>query len=159
MPPARDSASCDDPRCLIWLLRHGDAEDTAEDDSARRLTARGKRQSRFAGAALAALGAEIETCLTSPKARAIETARIACEALGLEPEPTDALRGGDFDLEQLAAGRGTVLLVGHEPDFSRAVQLATGGRVEIKKGGLAAIDDAALAALLRPGQIRLIAGG
>ena len=91
--------------------------------------------------------------------RAVETARIACEALGVEPELTEALRGGDFDLEQLAAGRGTVLLVGHEPDFSRAVQLATGGRVEIKKGGLVAIDDAVLAALLRPGQIRRIAGG
>ena len=51
-----------------------------------------------------------------------------------------------------------MLLVGHEPDFSRAIQLLTGGRVEIKKGGLAAIDGATLVGLLRPAQIRRIAG-
>jgi phosphohistidine phosphatase SixA len=51
-----------------------------------------------------------------------------------------------------------VLLVGHEPDFSRAVQLATGARVELKKGGLAAIDGSILSSLLRPPQLRRIAG-
>ena len=67
------------------------------------------------------------------------------------------MAGGDFDPHELAAGRGTVILVGHEPDFSRAIQLVTGGRVEMKKGGLAAIDDATLATLLRPRQIAEIA--
>jgi phosphohistidine phosphatase len=142
---------------VIWLLRHGDAEDRADDDSSRRLTSKGERQSVAAGVALAALDAGIEACLTSPKVRALETARIACEALGIRPEVTEALRGGDFDLADLAAGRGTVLLVGHEPDFSRAIQMATGARVEMKKGGLAAIDGAALTSLLRPGQLRRIA--
>jgi phosphohistidine phosphatase len=143
---------------VIWLLRHGDAEGQATDDASRRLTAKGERQARAAGEALAALDAGIEACLTSPKTRALDTARIACEALGLEPEVSEALRGGDFDPSEIAAGRGTVLLVGHEPDLSRAVQLATGGRVEMKKGGLATISDGSLAALLRPPQIRRIAG-
>ncbi|HEY8001056.1 MAG: SixA phosphatase family protein [Vicinamibacteria bacterium] len=143
---------------MIWLLRHGDAEDHAADDASRRLTAKGERQARAAGEALAALDAGIEACLTSPKTRALDTARIACKPLGLEPEVSEALRGGDFDPAEIAAGRGTVLLVGHEPDLSRAVQLATGGRVEMKKGGLAAIADGSLAALLRPPQIRGIAG-
>jgi phosphohistidine phosphatase len=143
---------------LIWLLRHGDASDHAADDASRPLTAKGKRQARTAGAALAALGVGIDACLTSPKLRAVETARLACEPLGIEPEMSEALRGGDFDPEELGAGRGTVLLVGHEPDFSRAVQLLTGGRVEMKKGGLAAIDGKTLVSLLRPAQIRLIAG-
>jgi hypothetical protein len=49
-------------------------------------------------------------------------------------------------------------LVGHEPDFSRAVQLATGARAELKKGGMAAIDGSVLHSLLRPGQVRRIAG-
>jgi phosphohistidine phosphatase len=127
---------------MIWLLRHGDAEDLASDDASRRLTPKGERQSRVAGAALAALGADIETCLTSPKVRA---------------EETDALRGGDFNLAELTAGRGNCLLVGHEPDFSRAVALETGARVDFKKGGLAAIDGATLKALLRPDQIKRIA--
>jgi phosphohistidine phosphatase len=142
---------------VIWLLRHGDAEDSAADDAARRLTAKGERQSRAAGAALERLGIELDACLSSPKVRARQTAELSCEPLGLEIELTDALRGGDFDPAEVAAGRGSVLLVGHEPDFSRAIQAATGARVEVKKGGLAAIEDATLVALLRPAQIKAIA--
>jgi phosphohistidine phosphatase len=142
---------------VIWLLRHGTAEDSAEDDASRRLTEKGERQSRAAGAALAALEVRIDACLTSPKVRARDTARIACDELGVEVEEADALRGGDFDPEALAAGRGDVLLVGHEPDLSRAVQAATGARVALKKGAVAAIEDGTLVALLRPAQLRAIA--
>jgi phosphohistidine phosphatase len=142
---------------MIWLLRHGDAENASSDDASRRLTPKGERQARAAGEALAALGVQFDACLSSPKVRAKQTAEIACESLGVEVELTDALRGGDFDPTELAAGRGTCLLVGHEPDFSRAVAMATGGRVEFKKGGLAAIDDSTLAALLRPDQLKRIA--
>ena len=93
---------------MIWLLRHGEAEDAASDDASRRLTAKGERQSRAAGSALAALRVELDACLSSPKARALETARIAC--------------------------------------------------VELKKGGLAGIDEGSLVTLLRPAQVRRIAG-
>jgi phosphohistidine phosphatase len=143
---------------LIWLLRHGEAEDEAEDDASRELTAKGERQARAAGEALKALEVQIDACLTSPKARSVKTARLACEPLGVEPELTEALRGGDFDPGELAAGRGEVLLVGHEPDLSRAVQLATGGRVDLKKGSLAALDGSALVTLLRPATLRQLAG-
>ena len=144
---------------MIWLLRHGDAEDEAPDDASRRLTEKGRRQSRAAGSALARLGVSIDECLTSPKLRAAETARLACEPLGCEVTEEDALRGGDIDIEALAAGRGDVLLVGHEPDFSRAIWAQTGARVELKKGGLAAMDGSVLITLLRAPQVRLIAGG
>jgi phosphohistidine phosphatase len=143
---------------VIWLLRHGDAEDLAADDGSRELTAKGERQARAAGAALAALGVEIDCCLSSPKVRAVQTARLACEPLGVQPELAEALRGGDFDPGELTAGRGEVLLVGHEPDFSRAIQLITGGRAEIKKGGIAALDGSALITLMRPAALRRIAG-
>jgi phosphohistidine phosphatase len=142
---------------VIWLLRHGDASDDAPDDASRPLTEKGVRQARAAGEALAALGADIDACLTSPKLRARDTARIACESLGTEVEETGALRGGDFDAQELAAGRGEVLLVGHEPDFSRAIQAATGARVELKKGGMAAIDGGVLVTLLRSPQLKRIA--
>ena len=142
---------------VIWLLRHGDAEDSAEDDASRRLTDKGERQSRMAGKALAALEVKIDACLASPKARALDTAQIACRALGVDVEEADALRGGDFDPQELAAGRGDVLLVGHEPDFSRAIEAATGARVDLKKGGVAAIEDGTLITLLRPAQLRAIA--
>ena len=143
---------------MIWLLRHGEAEDEAPDDASRRLTDQGRYEARAAGAALAKLGVSIDECLTSPKLRASETARIAAEPLGCEVTEDEALRGGDIDLDDLAAGRGDVLLVGHEPDFSRAIQLATGSRVELKKGGLAGVDGGTLLTLLRPGQLQAIAG-
>jgi phosphohistidine phosphatase len=144
-------------QAVIWLLRHGDAEDSAEDDASRKLTGKGEHQALAAGRALAALGVEIDHCLTSPKVRAADTARIACEELGIDFEETEALSGGDFDPAELGTGYGSVLLVGHEPDFSRAVQLATGARVDFKKGGLAAVDGSVLSSLLRPAQLRRLA--
>ena len=143
---------------MIWLLRHGDAEDDAASDAARELTEKGRRQARVAGAALAALGARVDACLTSPRVRARDTAAIACAKLDVEPEEEAALEGGDFDPADVAADRGDVLLVGHEPDFSRAIQAATGSRVELKKGGLAAIEGGTLITLLRPGALKRIAG-
>ena len=135
---------------MIYLLRHGDAEEGNGDDAARQLTEKGKRQASAAGEALVAMGAEIDACLTSPKVRAADTARLACEALGLEPETANELRGGSFDSLFLAAGRGDVLLVGHEPDFSNEVARLTGARVKLRKGGLAIVDGSTLTALLRP---------
>jgi phosphohistidine phosphatase len=142
---------------MLYLLRHGDAEAGDGDDAARRLTPKGEKQARAAGRALAALGEPIDACLTSPRVRAAETARLACRALAIEPEPTEALRGGDFDPLDLAAGRGNVLLVGHEPDFSAAVGRLTGAKVKLRKGGIAIVDGSTLLALLRPADLRRIA--
>jgi phosphohistidine phosphatase len=141
---------------VIYLLRHGDAEE-GDDDDARRLTAKGERQARAAGDALAASGEQIDACLTSPKVRAAATARLACEALGLEPETASELRGGSFDSLALTAGRGNVLLVGHEPDFSDEVARLTGAKMKLKKGGLAVVDGSTLLALLRPTELAAIA--
>ena len=141
---------------MIWFLRHGEAED-GSDDFARELTEKGRRQATAAGEALAALDANIDACLTSPLVRAVQTADLACEALGVEPERAPELSGGHFDPFALVAGRGDVLLVGHEPDFSRAVGDLTGARIEMKKGGLAGVDGATLAALLRPAHIKRLA--
>ncbi len=128
------------------------------DDAARRLTLKGERQAHAAGAAFAALGIKPDVCLTSPKVRAADTARLACEALGLEPEVAEALRGGPFDSTALAAGRGDVLLVGHEPDFSSEVARLTGAKVKLRKGGLAAIDGSTLVSLLQPAELSAITG-
>ena len=144
---------------MIWLLRHGEAEDSADDDAARRLTAKGEHQARVAGESLAALGVRVDACLASPKVRALDTARIVCRELGGEVETEEALRGGEFDPQKLASGRGDVLMVGHEPDLSRATHALTGARVDLKKGGLAAIEDGQLISLLRPDQLEAIAAG
>ncbi len=141
---------------MIWLLRHGDAEPGSPDFD-RRLTEKGERQARVAGKALRRLGVRIDACLTSPKLRAAETARLACEPLGVELTLEPALEEGPFDAEALAAGHGEVLLVGHEPDFSQAVRDLTGARVQLKKGGVAGIDGRELKVLLRPKELSAIA--
>ena len=142
---------------MIYLLRHGDAEEGTGDDAARRLTLKGERQARAAGRALAATDAKIDACLTSPKVRAADTAHLACEALTLEPEVAEELRGGAFDSLALAAGRGNVVLVGHEPDFSTEVARLTGANAKLRKGGLAIVDGNTLVALLRPKDLAAIA--
>jgi phosphohistidine phosphatase len=144
----------------LWLLRHGEAEPHgARSDDERRLTQRGERQARAAGEALAALEIAFQSAYTSPRVRARDTARLACEALGLEPMDHEPLRAGfsaDAALELLHADE-RVLVVGHEPDFSQIVFDLTGGRVDFKKGGVAGIrmDGARgeLVALLRPREL------
>ena len=143
---------------MLWLLRHGDAEDGSP-DSERPLTDKGRLQARAVGGALKALGVELDACLTSPKVRAVETARLACEPLGVEPQLEPKLSGGPFDAEALAAGLGDdVLLVGHDPDFSMAVHSLTGAQVRMKKGGLAGIEKGELIVLMRPKELKRIAG-
>ena len=145
---------------MIWLLRHGEAEDGSP-DADRPLTEKGKEQARAAGAALAALGIQLDACLTSPKTRALDTARLACEQfVDLEVRLEPRLSGGPFDAEALAAGFGDeVLMVGHDPDFSMAVHSMTGAQVRMKKGGLAAIEKGELKALLRPKDLKAMASG
>ena len=142
---------------MLWLLRHGDAADGSP-DAERPLTKKGERQSRAAGRALKRLGVEMDACLTSPKVRAADTAKLACEALGIEPKHEPKLAGGPFDAEALAAGLGdNVLLVGHDPDFSMAVHALTGAQVRMKKGGLAGIEKGELIVLMRPAELTALA--
>jgi phosphohistidine phosphatase len=142
---------------VLWLLRHGDAEDGSP-DAERELTEKGRKQSQRAGAALDAVGVQLDACLSSPKVRAVQTAELACEPFGIEPQLEPKLAGGPFDAEALAAGLGDdVLLVGHDPDFSMAVHSLTGAQVRLKKGGLAGIEKGELMVLLRPAELKRIA--
>lgn len=142
---------------VIWLLRHGDAEDGSPDPE-RRLTAKGEEQARAAGAALERLGEHLDSCVSSPKVRARDTARLACEPLNVEVSEDRRLEGGPFDVGEVTAERGDdVLLVGHDPDFSMAVHDATGAQVRMPKGGLAGIDRGELKVMLRPKDLLALA--
>jgi len=156
----------------LWLLRHAEAEPHgARTDAGRRLTPRGERQARTAGSALAQLEASFELVLFSPKVRARRTAELAAgewserqrERLRAHPPLAngfDACQVQDALSEITPDGR--LLLVGHEPDLSRVVGDLTGGRVDLKKGGLAVVRlegvGGELAVLLRPRELALIAG-
>ena len=154
----------------LWILRHGEAvaHDSRPSDDDRELTPRGERQAEAAGAALARLGVELDACYTSPKVRARDTARLCCRSLGVEPQTVDALRSG-FDLEDarellLAHGRDDeILVVGHEPDLSQLIHDCTGARVDMKKGGLAALElsgaSGELIVLMRPRELESVAVG
>lgn len=142
---------------MIWLLRHAQAAKGSPDHE-RPLTERGREQARAAGQALAAMGVRIDACVSSPKLRARETAALACEALGIEVVEDERLQGGPFDPRAVTDGRGEeVLLVGHDPDFSLAVNHLTGAQVRLPKGGIAAEDRGELKLLLRPAELAALA--
>jgi phosphohistidine phosphatase len=153
----------------LWLLRHGEAvAHESKPDADRELTPRGERQALAAGSALARLGLEFAACYTSPKVRARDTARLACRALNVEPVEVGVLANG-FDRDdalELLLGHddedARVLVVGHEPSFSQVVLDFTGGRVDFKKGGVAAVRVAPgggeLLVLLRPRELEALAG-
>ena len=141
---------------MLWLLRHAEAADGQPDDE-RPLTDRGVQQAEAAGRALARLGERIDICLSSPKRRALQTAELACEPLGIPVTAEPALAGEPVDLPAVIAGRHNVLLVGHDPSFSLLVHDLTGTQARMKKGGLAAISKGELVAFLRPADLAAIA--
>jgi phosphohistidine phosphatase len=156
----------------LWLLRHGDAEPHgAREDAERRLTERGERQAHAAGIALARLHASFDAILCSPKVRARQTAELAAEHWSSEQRGLLSVHpplANGFDARQALAeladlsADGHLLLVGHEPDLSRVVGELTGARLDLKKGGLAAVRlegvGGQLTVLVRPSELVLVAG-
>ena len=138
----------------LYLLRHGIAEAAAPrgDDGARRLTAAGRARMRTEAAGMRALGLTFDVILTSPLARAAETAAIVAAAYPkrLEPQSLPELGAGVPPPEALRAlrpffKRRHVLAVGHEPGLSRLAALILTGSseglsIKLKKGGVVAVD-------------------
>jgi phosphohistidine phosphatase len=142
---------------MLWLLRHAEAAEGAPDDE-RPLTERGIQQADAVGHALARMGEHIDSCLSSPKLRALQTAERACDPIGVEVMVDSRLAGEPIDVRDLTAGLGDVLLVGHDPSFSLLLHDLTGAQARMKKGGLAGISKGELIVLLRPAELAAIAG-
>jgi phosphohistidine phosphatase len=133
----------------LYLLRHADAGDPQAwkgDDAKRPLSGKGRKQARRTGHWLAELGRKLDVIVTSPKARALETATIVAASLGVKPDVDERL-GGPLDDEVLRDLLGDlgdngrrVMLVGHDPDFSSMASSLCGGPVALRKGALARID-------------------
>ena len=143
---------------MLWLLRHAEAADGTPDDE-RPLTERGIMQAQDVGRALEQLGIVLDACLSSPKLRALQTAQHACAPIGVEVTIDPRLSGEPFDVHDLVAGLGEVLLVGHDPSFTLTVHDLTGAQARMKKGGLAGIAKGELMVLLRPSELSAIAAG
>jgi phosphohistidine phosphatase len=140
----------------LYLLRHahaGNAGNWTGADADRPLSPRGRDQAKRLGTFLAARGVVPDTIVSSPKLRARQTANIVADALGVGVATDDVLAEG-FELDALAAlmagaGGTSMMLVGHDPDFSDLLATLVGaGEMPMRKGALARVD---LALPLGPG--------
>lgn len=132
------------------MLRHGQAalRGSYANDADRPLTDEGRQIIRREAAVMAALLPRLDALLTSPYVRAAQTAEIVATALGMSARLTvdDRLAPG-FSLSGLMTiaaeydAGSAIMLVGHEPDISSTLAGASGGgRLVVKKGGLARLD-------------------
>jgi phosphohistidine phosphatase len=134
----------------LLIVRHAIAEDREafargeHDDATRPLTAQGRDKMRRGALGLKQIVPDIDLLAASPLKRAFDTAEIIARVYGgLEVERVAELAPGtslDGALAWLAAlpARGTVAIVGHEPDLSRMVCAllagANGPFLEFRKG-------------------------
>jgi phosphohistidine phosphatase len=133
----------------LGLLRHahaGDPTSWSRPDDLRPLTDKGRGQAERLGHLLASAGFVPDAILTSPRVRAVQTAEIVGEELGL-PIRTDPRLGSFLDLGELeailddAGAPVRPILVGHDPDFSDLLVLLTGSPgLRLRKGAFALLD-------------------
>jgi phosphohistidine phosphatase len=142
---------------LVYLLRHGDAEELGgggpRTDEERKLTAAGVEKLRFACALYRRAIKSVDRIVSSPLVRAVESAQILAEALrdGCQVERSELLvpsarpvRALELLQGEVAAGTGTVVLVGHEPHLGNLLGLLLTGSdracVPLKKGMLVGVE-------------------
>ncbi len=140
----------------LFLLRHAIAVEPdspgVKADADRVLSAEGKKKMRAIARGMKALDLAFDLILSSPYARAKETAEIVAHEFGLEKvlEFSPLLSvGGDgpaliADLASRGNGLESILLVGHEPQLSRMISHLLSGNsglsITMKKGGLCKLD-------------------
>ncbi len=130
-------------RTLI-LLRHGKSDwSTGEDDFDRPLKKRGRNASSLVGRWLNAHKHTPDFVITSPAKRAMQTAEIACEAMGIDKDniykqkhiylatPEELL----YVLEDCPKEAKCVMLVGHNPGLEELLYYLVNGRMTIPDDG------------------------
>ena len=132
---------------ILYFLRHGKAgSPRPRDDDARPLTDEGRAALRAATRVWGRLNLRPDVVISSPLARAAETAAIVCDAIDGTPILDDGLRPG-ASWGQLARAMAQhpdahrVLFVGHEPDLSTAIAELTGAAsVRMRTAALACVE-------------------
>lgn len=139
----------------VLLLRHAEAGEADPkrwpDDSDRPITAEGREKQAAMARAMRKAGLGFEHLVTSPLARARETADVVAEVFGYHDEPvvSEALKPGSEPeaMVQLLAKfppDSRVALVGHEPHLSRTAAALIGrsgdASIDLKKSGVMAIE-------------------
>jgi phosphohistidine phosphatase len=123
----------------ILLLRHAKAEPQVpgQKDFDRPLAPRGRDDAQLMGRVLAKLGCVPDAIISSPAARARETAEGAARAMKfagtirMEPSLYDAAGETWLDvIRAVPASCASAMLVAHEPGMSEAAGLLSGGDAE-----------------------------
>lgn len=136
---------------ILYFLRHGLAgsrEEWKGDDALRPLTKKGMKNMVSQAKRIKEMELSLDLIITSPLARAFQTADIVADELDMsEKLVQDERLSPGFGIDDLVKvlqsypDTNNIMLVGHEPDFSQTVSALIGGsRLVIKKGGLARID-------------------
>jgi phosphohistidine phosphatase len=130
----------------LYFLRHGEADwpDWNKPDDERPLTKRGKKEMREVAKFLARLKVRPNLIVTSPLPRAAQTAEIAADCLKTKLR-TDELLAPGFGMTNLRTlakrhRAESLMLVGHEPDFSTVISGLTGASLKLSKAGVALLD-------------------
>lgn len=140
---------------LLYFLRHAEAEDTVDTDFNRRLTDRGRAQVEKVVKFFQKHEIKPDVILTSPVTRAKQTAHPLADELGVDMVKANwaacGMEPATF-LKELSSYShcNSVLLAGHEPDFSATIAHLIGlpnpEALHIRKASLTAVNLPALAA-------------
>lgn len=135
----------------LYLLRHAIAVERAGfdgPDEERPLTPEGRRKLRRVAEAMRVMGLSFDVLFSSPLVRALQTAELVAQLLRVKRRlqitellsPSTPATNQLAWLNELRPRPGSVLLVGHEPNFSRLTsRLLTGHEqmaIHFKKAGL-----------------------
>ena len=127
----------------LTLFRHAKTErdsDTGRDFD-RRLIERGHNDSKRMGREIRELGLEFDLVLSSPAARAAETAELAGLKPRFDERIYDAATGSLLEIVQSADNEiDRLAIVGHNPGFERLASKLIGQSVEMPTGSLVEIE-------------------
>lgn len=139
----------------LYILRHGIAADRGveyPDDNLRPLTGKGVKRMRREAEGMNAIGITPDLIISSPLARAIQTAEIVRDGLDTPPQMaiSETLVPEAHPsriIQEIAKSYSTfssVMVVGHEPHLSSLVSYIMTGQVSwlitLKKGALCNMD-------------------
>ncbi len=116
---------------VLYVVRHGKAQQSAPSDWERTLKPRGERQARWLGERIAVMDQPPELVITSPVVRATQTARLIAECLDASLEEERALQTGAHPSDVMAvverhAHIDSLMVVGHNPTFDDLVEILSG---------------------------------
>jgi phosphohistidine phosphatase len=123
----------------LTLFRHAKTERDSDSgrDFDRRLSDRGQENSRRMGEEIRKLGLTFDLVLSSPAARAAETAELAGLPPRYDQRIYDASAGDLLAIVQQAPDEASHLaLIGHNPGFERLASRLLGASVEMPTGSL-----------------------